>query len=145
MPTPPLTDLEIEVIALGLIDRSLAKSDWTHAAHWAAALWLIRAPNFRAKTDLPNFIRAFNIATNTPNTETSGYHETITQASLFMAHAWLERYDSTTALSEVLSELLNSPLGRSDWLFAYWSKSILFSPRARRDWVDPDLCALHLP
>jgi hypothetical protein len=29
--------------------------------------------------------------------------------------------------------------GQSGWLLAYWSKPVLFSAKARRDWVAPDL------
>lgn len=36
------TDAAIEHIALGVIDRTLPKTDWTHAAHFAAAVWLLR-------------------------------------------------------------------------------------------------------
>jgi hypothetical protein len=33
-------------------------------------------------------------------------------------------------------------MGRSDWLFRYWSKPVLFSVRARKSWVEPDLAPL---
>jgi hypothetical protein len=36
------SDVEIDYLARGLIDRSLPKSAWTHAAHFAAALWLLK-------------------------------------------------------------------------------------------------------
>jgi hypothetical protein len=35
--------------------------------------------------------------------------------------------------------LMASPLGRSDWLLAYWSRDRLFSVEARRRWQEPDL------
>ena len=77
------------------------------------------------------------------NTDTSGYHETITVASLRIARAWLiERPDMP--LHGALAELLMSPLGRSDWPLAYWSRERLFSVAARRAWVDPDLRAFTL-
>src|SRR3569833_439765 len=37
-------DSEIDRIGRGLIDRSLPKTEWTHAAHFAAAFWLLRRP-----------------------------------------------------------------------------------------------------
>ena len=36
------SDAEVEHIGRGLLDRSLPKIEWTHAAHFAAALWLLR-------------------------------------------------------------------------------------------------------
>ena len=36
---PHLSDADIERIALGVVDRTLPKPEWTHAAHFAAALF----------------------------------------------------------------------------------------------------------
>jgi hypothetical protein len=133
-----LSDAEIEHIGRGLLDRSLPKIEWTHAAHFAAALWLLKQPEMHAERDMPRMIRAYNEATGVPNTDTSGYHETITLGSLRAARAWLvSRPD--VALYEALRELLASKYGRPDWLLAYWSKSVLFSAAARKAWVEPDL------
>ncbi|HEX7945637.1 MAG TPA: hypothetical protein VF495_13280, partial [Phenylobacterium sp.] len=60
----------------------------------------------------------------------------ITQASLRAAATWLR---PGVGLSEALAALLASDHGRSDWLLRYWSKPVLFSPNARRAWVEPDL------
>ena len=131
-------DADIERIARGLRDGSLPKSEWTHAAHFAAALWLIRQRGLRAMLDMPPLIRAYNERTGVANTNSSGYHETITVASLRAARAWLDQRPGA-ALHAVLAELMNSPLGRSGWLLEYWSRELLFSVLARRTWVEPDL------
>ena len=136
--SPFHSDAEIERIARGLIDRSLPKSSWTHAAHFAAALWLLRWGGAHATSNMPSFIRAYNEATGVPNTDTSGYHETITLASLRAGRAWLADRPGMP-LHAVLEEMLASALGRSDWLLSYWSRAVLFSAAARRMWVDPDL------
>jgi hypothetical protein len=133
-----ISDAEIERIALGVIDRTLPKPEWTHAAHFAAALWVLRRPDMNAERDLPKLIRAYNLATGVANTDSSGYHETITLASLRAARTWLEKMPEKP-LHEVLNELLASRHGRSDWLLDYWSKPMLFSVMARRAWIDPDL------
>jgi hypothetical protein len=133
-----MSDDEIAAIGRGVLDRTLPKARWTHAAHFACALWLLREPGRDAFAEMPSLIRAYNAATDTPNTDTSGYHETITRASLRAARAVLDRHPSA-ALGAVLGELLASPLGRSDWLLTYWSRERLFSVEARRAWVEPDL------
>ena len=134
----PTCEADIEHIARGLIDRTLPKSDWTHAAHFAAALWLLRDRGEATFRDMPPLIRAYNESTGVANTDTSGYHETITVASLRLARAWLAER-SGMALHAALAELLASPFGRSDWLLAHWSRERLFSGTARREWLDPDL------
>lgn len=132
------SDAEIERIGRGLIDRSLPKAEWTHAAHFAAAFWLLRRPGTDAAREMPGFIRAYNEATGTPNTDTGGYHETITFASLRAARSWLAARPHSN-LHLALNELLASRFGRSDWLLAHWSRPVLFSVAARRAWIEPDV------
>ena len=135
------SDVEIDRIGRGLLDRSLPKAEWTHAGHFAAAFWVLRRPNMDAARDMPGLIRAYNEATGVRNTDTTGYHETITLASLRTAGAWL-RGRSGVPLYEALNELLATEYGRSEWLLGYWSRPLLFSVAARRAWVNPDLRAL---
>jgi hypothetical protein len=136
--SPFSSDAEIDRIGLKLLDLSLPKSEWTHAAHFAAAFWLLSHPHLDAMREMPGFIRAYNEATGVPNTDTGGYHETITLASLRAARVWLtDRSD--TPLHEALAALLASEYGNSDWLLAYWSRPVLFSVAARKSWVEPDL------
>lgn len=137
------SDADIEYIVRGLLDRSLPKSAWTHAAHFAAALWLLRLRGLHAaRSDMPPLIRAYNEATGVPNTDTSGYHETITLASLRAGQAWLTGRPGA-ALHTLVEGLLATPFGRSDWPLTYWSKSVLFSVSARRGWVEPDMRPLQ--
>ena len=136
----PTSDAEIEHIARGLIERSLPKAAWTHAAHFAAAFWLLRDRGDAAFRDLPPLIRAYNESTGVANTDSGGYHETITVASLRLARSWLAQR-AGVPLHAALTELLASPYGRSDWPLAHWSRGLLFSVAARRAWVEPDLRA----
>lgn len=136
---PFTSDDEVVAIGRGLMARTLPKPQWTHAAHFATALWLMdHGPDGDAENTLPGLIRAYNEATGTVNSNTSGYHETITQASLRAARAFrLER--SPAPLFVICNQLMASPLGRSDWVFAHWTRDRLFSVEARRAWVEPDL------
>lgn len=137
--TPFLRDEEIAAIGRGLITRTLPKAEWTHAAHFAAALWLLACcPEIDAGRQMPGMIRAYNESTGVANTGSSGYHETITQASLCAARAFLAGRPHLP-LYAVCNQLMASPLGKSDWLLAYWSRARLFSLEARRGWVEPDL------
>lgn len=136
-----LTDIDIERIAGGVIDRTLPKPEWTHAAHFATALMIITRHGADAERRMPGLIRAYNEATNTPNTDTGGYHETITLASLRAARFMLAAHPDT-ALSDVLAALMALEFGRSGWPLAYWRKETLFSVEARRTWVEPDVQAL---
>jgi hypothetical protein len=136
---PFSSDDEIAAIGRGVLDLSLPKIRWTHEAHFAAALWLISCrKDLDASRAMPGFIRAYNEATGVANTDTDGYHETITQASLRAARDFLLRRPGLS-LFTTCNALMASPLGKSDWLLAYWSRGVLFSVEARRIWVEPDL------
>lgn len=132
------SDADIERVGRGLTDRTLPKSEWTHAAHFAAGLCLLKRAGLGALTEMPRLIRAYNESTGVANTDSSGYHETITLASLRAGHAWLAARPNLP-LHEALRELLAGELGRSGWLLTYWSRARLFSAAARRSWVGPDL------
>ena len=130
---------EIVAIGRGLADRTLPKSVWTHAAHFASAIWLLHR-GIECVREMPAMIRAYNEATGVANTDSSGYHETITRASLRASHSFLQMH-AGRPLFEICNALLASPFGESKWLLAYWSRPRLFSVEARRTWIDPDLAS----
>jgi hypothetical protein len=139
------TETEIETIGNGLLARTLPKPEWTHAAHFAAALWLLRRRSEMPASDhMPGIIRAYNEATGVANTATSGYHETITRASLAAAANHASAHPAAP-LHILVNTLLAGPCGNKDWLLAYWSRALLFTPRARAIWVPPDLADFPFP
>ena len=139
------TEAEIQRAGEKFLDRSLPKPEWTHAAHFAVTLWLLRhRPAIDLDEKLPDLIRAFNEASGTPNTDSGGYHETITRASLAAVRSRLA-VSADAPLHAILDALLASPLGDSNWLLEYWSRDRLFSVAARRSWATPDLKPLPYP
>ena len=136
------SDKELERIAKGVTECTLPKPDWTHGAHFAAALWMLSEPDRDTFAEMPNLIRAYNEATGVPNTDEDGYHETITLASLRAARHILINAPGGEALHQTLNRLLASAYGAPGWLLAYWSGDHLFSVEARRVWVEPNLAPL---
>jgi len=136
---PFCSDDEIETIGRGLLDRTLPKTMWTHAAHFAATLWLLQCrPDVELSREMPGIIRGYNEATGGANTDTSGYHETITQASIRAARAFLSD-GLRRPLFVTCNALMQSRLGEPEWLLEYWTRSRLFSVEARRAWIEPDI------
>jgi hypothetical protein len=95
-------------------------------------------PELEILREMPDIIRAYNEATGGANTDSSGYHETITQASIRAARAFLVDAPPQP-LFVTCNALMHSRLGNPDWLMAYWTRSRLFSVEARRAWLEPDL------
>ena len=138
----PVYTSESEIIRIGegFATCSLPRSEWTHAAHFAAALWLLRArPELDAAAVLPGMIRAYNDSVGRVNDDSGGYHETITQASLRAVKGVLEANPADMPLFQIVNALMASGLGNPNWLLEYWSRERLMSVEARRQWLEPDL------
>jgi hypothetical protein len=126
-----------ESFCAGTIERS----EWTHQAHIAAAVYLIALrPDIDPETEMPRMIRALNVSHGVANTATGGYHHTITLAFLGGIRAFIRERRSLPP-HEIVNQAVGTPFGGVDWLLDYWSKDLLFSPRARREWVEPDRLA----
>lgn len=106
---------------------------------------MLADPDENPFTSLPTIIRNYNEATGVENTDQGGYHHTITMASLLAAKHLLDRSPKHTALFEVTNKLLESEYGASDWILSHWTKPVLFSRKARREWVAPNLKPLPFP
>ena len=136
-------DAAIARLAAAFLSRGLPKVEWTHAAHFATTVWLLRErPDILPERDMPALIRAYNASVGGVNDDHNGYHETITQASIGAARAFLADRPATEPLHDTVDALMASPFGRSDWPLAYWSRERLFSVEARRTWAAPDYATL---
>jgi hypothetical protein len=137
------SDAEIEHLGEGLIARSLAKPEWTHEAHLAATTYLLlKRPDIDLDRQLPDLIRSFNESVGGVNSDTEGYHETITRVFLRGVRLFLAEADTSEPLVELVNDLLRSPMGRRGWPLRFYSPERLFSAEARRDWVRPDIASL---
>jgi hypothetical protein len=76
------------------------------------------------------------------NSDSEGYHDTITRVYLLGIRLFLSEADITDPLHELVNELLLSPMGRRDWPLRFYSRDRLLSVPARRAFVQPDIAAL---
>jgi len=134
---------EIIRIGEGVLACTLPRVEWTHAAHFAAALWLMRyRPDLEPSREMPRLIRAYNESVGRVNDDSGGYHETITQASLRALRGVLDAYPPEVPVYTIVNALMASNLANPNWLLEYWSQPRLMSVEARRAWLEPDLKAL---
>ena len=136
------SDAEIEHIGEGLLGRTLPRAEWTHEAHLAATTYLLlKRPDVDIDKELPGIIRRYNESVGGVNSDTEGYHETITRAFLHGVRLFLSETDPKEPLHELVNELLLSPMGRRDWPLRFYSPARLFSLEARRAFMPPDVAA----
>jgi hypothetical protein len=137
------TDAEIFHLGEGLLACTLAREDWTHEAHLAATTYLVlRRLDINLDDELPGIIRLFNESVGGVNSDTEGYHETITRSFLKGVRLFLDERDTRVPLHELVNALLLSPMGRRDWPLRFYSPERLFSVEARTSHVHPDLAPL---
>lgn len=125
-------------------DATVPASEFTHAAHLVVGLWHARTfDEVEALTRMRAGILHLNTAHGTPNTDTRGYHETITRAYLALL-AQFARAHGELDNASLAQTLLASALSNRDALLTYFSRDLLMSVTARRRWVEPDLHPLEL-
>jgi hypothetical protein len=86
-------------------------------------------------------IRGFNERTGGVNSDTAGYHETITALYVRVIARFLNEADPRRSLDD-LADALIARFGARDLPARHWSRERLFSSEARREWVEPDLAPL---
>jgi hypothetical protein len=137
------SDAEIEHLGEGLLARTLERPEWTHEAHLAATTYLLlKRPDIDLDNELPGIIRSFNESVGGVNSDSEGYHETITRVFLHGVRLFLAEADTSDPLHELVNELLLSPIGKRDWPLRFYSPARLFSVEARRSFLAPDIAAL---
>ena len=138
-----LTDEAVAHVGDGLLARTLPREEWTHEAHLAATTYLVlRHPEIALDVELPGIISRYNESVGGVNSDTEGYHDTITRAYLHGIRLFLDEADCSRPVHELVNELLMSSMGRRDWPLRFWSKDRLMSVEARRGFVEPDLATL---
>ena len=143
--TPRLfaSDADVSHVGEGMLAHTLPKPEWTHEAHLATTTYLLlRHPEIDLDKELPGLIRRYNESVGGVNSDTEGYHETITRVFLHGVRLFLSDADLSGPLHELVNELLLSPMGGRDWPVRFYSRGRLFSVDARRDFVEPDVAAL---
>ena len=135
----PREVVELDALIAAFRAATLPRDRWTHAAHLAVGTWHALEVSADAALDaMRTGIVRLNEAHGTANTDTGGYHETITRAYLTVlarfaaAHRGLSR-------AEIVRALLAGPLADRGYLLRFYTRDRLMSVAARRGWVEPDL------
>ena len=118
---------------------TLAREEWTHDAHLKVGLWhlLHYSPSESIKR-LRKSIKQYNVACGIDNTDSQGYHETITQFYVWLIHRFILQTDWSQPIDLLADELINC-YGDKLLPFSYYSRDRLMSKSARLKWVEPDL------
>ena len=146
MKYPPTVMRPLDELVAAFRDATLPRAEWTHTAHLRVGAWHVHHHGATAALALlRERITRLNERHGTVNSDTSGYHETITVAYVRLIDAFLATFAPGVALDARAGALLDGPLADRAVLFRFWSREALLSVAARRAWVEPDLAPLLLP
>jgi hypothetical protein len=85
-------------------------------------------------------IKALNAAHRVPDEPTRGYHETMTQAWMRLVHLTLLEYGPADTADLFFDQ--NPQLSEKKVLRLFYSRELMMSPRAKAEFVEPDLAPL---
>ena len=134
---------ELDELAAEFEAAAIPATAWTHHAHLRVGAILIHRQGKDAALEvLRAGIRRLNAAHGTVNSDTRGYHETITRCYIHFIDQFLRSCPREMPFDRRVDELLRSTLAEKDFLLRYYRRATLMSARARREWVPPDLAPL---
>ena len=138
-----VTAAELDELAARFGAAAIPRPEWTHAAHLRVGAWHVHHLGTAvALVRLRAGIRSLNEAHGTVNSETRGYHETITAAYVRFIAQFLDSCPREMTFETRVEELLSSTVAQPEFLLCFYSRELLTSPRARREWVEPDLAPI---
>jgi hypothetical protein len=140
--TLPSSEEGIDAFIAAFEAGSLPKGRWTHGAHILTGACYVHALGEAAAIDrMRERVSAYNVAVGGQNTDTGGYHETITVLWIKILsgycgeHAGLGRAEFAMAAVEHF-------VGQRDILRRYYDYDVVGSVEARKRWVPPTLLLL---
>jgi hypothetical protein len=119
----------------------LPLEQWHHKEHIKVAyLYLRKLPFDEAVAQIRKQIKAHNAAQGVKESPTSGYHETMTKAWLQLVELTLKEYGPAESADAFYEQ--SPQLWQTKTLRLFYSKELFMSPRAKVEFVQPDLAPL---
>ena len=140
-PSPVFTDADVTQLAERVESASLPHEAWTHAAHVAFAVALVRREGPRALDAIRSAILRSNAVNGIPQTPDGGYHETLTRFYVWAVERELARVAPDASLGVAATQVVASLFDRGIPL-RHYTKARLMSWEARTGWVAPDLAPM---
>jgi hypothetical protein len=139
MPELPVTEPEVDAFLAAFEGGMLPRERWTHSAHLlTGACYVHMLGEEPAIQRMRLCIKRHNESVGTRNTETSGYHETITIAWIKLM-ARLLRESGAMERAAFAHLAVERFAGDRDIFRRYYAFDLVKSVEARRTWVPPDL------
>jgi hypothetical protein len=135
--TRPPSELEVDAFLAAFEAGTLPKEEFTHVGHLTAGACYVHMLDEAAAIDYMRLcVRRFNEAVGGKNTETSGYHETITVFWIKVLTA-VRAANPTFSRAEFAAHTVQAYRDRRDIFRDFYDFDVLASVEARRSWIEP--------
>ena len=120
---------------------ALPLEEWHHQQHLKVAyLYLRKHPFAEALALMRANIKAYNAAHHVPDTQLSGYHETMTQAWMRLVDFTLREYGPAENADDFCQR--HPELSRKETMRLFYTRELFMSPEAKAGFIEPDLAPL---
>jgi hypothetical protein len=137
----PTTESETDAFLHAFESCALPKERWTHAAHlFTGACYVAQLGEAAALDHMRHYVRRYNESVGGKNTETSGYHETIT---VFWIKLLNSIHDPTATRIAFATQAVARFATDRAILSRYYDFDVPASTEARRIWIAPTLASIE--
>ncbi len=137
----PTTEQEIDEFIAAFEAGTLPKARWTHGAHLLTGACYVHAlGEAQATNKMRLCVRRYNEAVGGKNTDSSGYHETITVAWIKLL-AGLLRETRPLDRATFAALALQRFEGDKNIFRKYYNFDLVGSVEARKTWIPPTLAS----
>jgi hypothetical protein len=137
----PVTETEIDEFIAAFEAGTLPKARWTHGAHLLTGACYVYDLGEAAAIDKMRLcVSRYNEAVGGKNTDTGGYHETVTVAWIKLL-AGLLRESGAVERAAFARRAVERFEGDREILRRYYPVEVLRSVEARRAWIPPTLAS----
>ncbi len=133
-----LSDADVERLVERVESATLPHVEWTHAAHLAYTVALVRRDGAGALDTFRASILRLNATHGVAQTLERGYHETITRFYIWAVARELALLPPDLTLGESATQVVSQFTDRTIPL-RHYTKARLMSWEARTGWLSPDL------
>ena len=124
-------------------DQNIPSTQWTHRSHLRVGYLYLKKYSFdMALIRIRNNIKQLNLVNKVEESVFSGYNETVTVAWLCLIQDVLALNIKTKDSEDFLESFMN--ILPKDKLQAFYSRNRLYSDRAKKEFLEPNLKKLSI-
>ena len=129
---------EIEALVLAFESATISRDDWKHAEHMVVALYYLESHDFDTATAKmrDGIFTLLRNGFGVDLTKEMPYHETMTTFWMRTVAAFNASKNGTPTVEKVREMIEKFD---KDYPLKFYSRAVLFSDRARAEFVEPDL------